>query len=419
MNDGKKGAKKTSGRFAIEPVELVEVMDEFTRLLRSIERYNPHVDRELIKHALRFAAVAHAGQYRRSGKPFIYHGIQTAGILADLHLDSVMIACGILHDVVEDTTITLEDVRDEFGEEIETIIAGLTKIASLQLKSPEEQQAENFRKMFLYIAKDIRTVLVKFADRLHNMRTLRFLPAAKRRRISHETLEVFAPLAHRFGIYTIKRELEDHSFRWLHPGEYREVKNAMKRFGEDRDDYLERFINPVKDSLGSENIEHTIQYRLKQLYSVYRKMIRDKISINEIFDIYAIRIIVDTISECYHTLVIIHSIFTPIVARIKDFIATPKFNMYQSLHTTVIGPGGRMVEVQIRTNEMHQTAETGIAAHWRYKEGKVKADDIDSYMVWLRKMVDWQSGTPEAKEFLHELKMDLFQDEILNIHWWN
>lgn len=412
MNKKQGKAKLYTSQFAIEPVELVEVMDEFSKLLDKIERYNPHVDRELIKRALRFAAIAHSGQYRRSGKPFIYHGIQTAGILADLHLDSIMIACGILHDVVEDTTITLEDVRREFGEEIEIIITGLTKIANLQLQSPEEQQAENFRKMILYSAKDVRTVLVKFADRLHNMRTLRFLPASKRMQIAHETLEVFAPLAHRFGVYTIKRELEDLSFRWLYPKEYRDLKNSIKQFTEDKDEYLMQFIEPVKKGLDAEKIDHSIQWRLKNLYSIYRKLVRDKKNINEIYDIYAIRIIVNNVSDCYYTLGIIHSIFTPVVERIKDFIATPKFNMYRSLHTTVIGKRGRMVEVQIRTHEMHDTAETGIAAHWRYKEGKVEPDEIDSYMIWLRKVVDWQSTTPEPQEFLHELKMDLFQDEI-------
>jgi len=408
--DGKLRPKTT--HFATNPVELVEVMDEFEKLLRKIERYNPHVDRDLIGRALRFAAMAHAGEYRKSGRPFIYHCVQTAQILADLHLDSVMIASGILHDVVENTRVTLAEVREEFGEEIETIIDGLTKIADLHLMSPEEQQAENFRKMILYTARDPRTIIVKLADRLHNMRTLRFLPAAKRRRIAHETLEVFAPLAHRFGIHTIKRELEDLSFRWLHPREYREIKRAVKRFGEEKDEYLKRFIEPIEKRLVEERINQTIQWRFKHLYSIYRKMLRDNKSINEIYDIFAIRIIVSNVRECYHALGTIHSMFTPVVERIKDFIATPKVNMYQSLHTTVIGPGGRMVEVQIRTQEMHQTAETGIAAHWRYKEGKVEPDEIDSYMVWLRKMVDWQNSTPEAKEFLHEFKMDLFQDEI-------
>ncbi|MFC1692792.1 RelA/SpoT family protein [Candidatus Latescibacterota bacterium] len=407
-----KTRSSSSQSYTIEPVELVEVMDEFSKLLKKIELYNPHVDKDLIKRALRFAAIAHAGQHRKSGKPFIYHGIQTAGILADLHLDSVMIACGILHDVVEDTSVNLKDVRKEFGREIENIIAGLTKISSLQLKSLEEQQAENFRKMILYTAKDVRTVLVKFADRLHNLRTLRFLPAEKRRQISHETLEVFAPLAHRFGIYTIKRELEDRAFRWLNPKEYREVKRKVNSVVKESDNYLEDFIEPVKKRLTKETIEHRIQWRLKHYHSIYMKMLRDDKKIDELYDIYAIRIIVNSIAECYHTFGIMHSMFTPVVDRIKDFIATPKFNMYQSLHTTIMGPRGRMVEVQIRTHEMHQTAETGIAAHWRYKEGKVDSDEIDSYMVWLRKIVDWQSGTPEPKEFLHELKMDLFQDEV-------
>jgi len=403
---------ESQAHYTIEPSEMVEVVDEFSKLLEKIELYNPHVDKDLIRRALRFAAIAHAGQRRASGKPFIYHGIQTADILADLHLDSVMIACGIMHDVVEDTKITIEDVRREFGEEIAVIIEGLTKIGELRLKSPEEQQAENFRKMILYSAKDVRTILVKFADRLQNMRTLEFLPAEKRKTIAHETLEVFAPLAHRFGVNTIKTELEDLSFRWLNPKEFYRVKNSLANMVDQRDVYLNDFLEPLKKRLSEEKIEHQIQWRQKHIYSIHRKMVRDNKSIEEIYDIFALRVIVKTISDCYYALGVIHSMFTPVLARIKDFIATPKFNMYQSLHTTVVGPGGKMVEVQIRTQEMHQTAETGIAAHWRYKEGKVEPNEIDSYMEWLRRAVDWQSTTPEASEFMHELKMDLFQDEI-------
>jgi len=410
--DGSKTVGDMSSKFSIEPVEMIEVMDEFERLLTKIELYNPHVDKDLIKKAFRFAAVAHAGQRRKSGNPFIYHGVQTAEILADLHLDSVMIACGILHDVVEDTDITINDVEHEFGSEIANIIDGLTKIAGLQLKSLEEQQAENFRKMILHTAKDPRTVVVKFADRLHNMRTLEFLKPEDRERIAHETLEVFAPLAHRFGIYTIKREFEDLSFRWLDPTMYFLLKDKLEQTHQLRDNYLEQFIAPIKQRLDEEKIKHQSQYRLKHLYSIYKKMERDARNIDNIYDILAVRVIVDTVGECYHVLGIVHSIYTPIVMRIKDFIATPKFNMYQSFHTTVVGKNGRMVEVQIRTSDMHQTAETGIAAHWRYKEGKVRPDEIDSYTTWLRRVVDWQKGTPDASEFMHELKMDLFQDEV-------
>ncbi len=412
MSDNPKQETPHQQRFAIEPAELVDVVDEFSKLLEKIELYNPHVDRDLIRRALRFAAVAHSGQRRASGKPFIYHGIQTADILADLHLDSTMIACGILHDVVEDTSITVEDVTREFGEEIGVIIDGLTKIAGLTLMSPEERQAENFRKMILYSAKDVRTVIVKFADRLHNMRTLEFLPSEKRKLIAHETLEVFAPLAHRFGINAIKTEFEDIAFRWLYPKEYRALKKSLESTMSQRDAYLNEFLGPVRDRLTEEKIEHQAQWRLKHLWSTYNKMIRDNKTIDEIYDIFAIRIIVKTVADCYSALGIIHSIFTPVVERIKDFIATPKSNMYQSLHTTIIGPDGRMVEIQIRTVEMHDTAETGIAAHWRYKEDKVAPDEIDSYMGWLRRFVDWQSSIPEASEFMRELKMDLFQDEM-------
>ncbi len=399
-------------RFTIEPIELVEVVDEFSKLMEKIELYNPHVDKELIKRALRFAAVAHAGQRRKSGHPFIYHGIQTADILADLHLDSVMIACGILHDVVEDTDVTIEDVQREFGDEIANIIEGLTKISELKLRSREEQQAENFRKMILHTAKDPRTIIVRFADRLHNMRTLEYLPPESRKRISHETLEVFAPLAHRLGMYTIRMELEDLSFKWLYPEEYEKLQNQIEVTHHKRDDYLDQFTQPIAKRLDEEHIPYQLQWRMKHLYSIYLKMIRNNKGMDEVYDIFAVRVIVNTISECYHTLGIIHSMYTPIVERIKDFIATPKFNMYQSLHTTVVGKGGQLVEVQIRNWEMHQTAETGIAAHWRYKEGKVKLDELDTYTTWLRRIVDWQKGTPEADEFLHELKMDLFHDEI-------
>jgi len=412
MAGSSKSVKKIPSHFTIEPVELVEVMDEFSKLLEKIELYNPHVDKDLIKKALRFAAVAHAGQRRNTGKPFIYHGIQTAEILADLHLDSVMIACGILHDVVEDTKITIEEVENEFGKEIGNIIDGLTKIADLKLKSLEEQQAENFRKMIMHTAKDPRTILVKFADRLHNMRTLEFLPPAKRERIAHETLEVFAPLTHRFGMYTIKTELEDLSFRWLYSDEYMRLKEKIESTHKERDDYLELFFAPIKKRLTEEAVKHQVQWRYKHLFSIYNKMIKEGKNADEIYDVFAVRVIVNTLSECYQTFGIIHSIYTPLISRIKDFIATPKFNMYQSLHTTVVGKNGHMVEVQIRTHEMHQTAETGIAAHWRYKEGKVKPDEIDSYVAWLRRIVDWQKGTPEASEFMRELKMDLFQDEI-------
>lgn len=407
-----KTSQKKSGSFTIEPAELVEVMDEFGKLLDKIEKYNPHVDKELIKRALRFAAVAHAGQYRASGKPFIYHGVRTAEILADLHLDSVMIACGILHDIVEDTRTEIEQVEKEFGEEIANIIDGLTKIAGLRLKSREEQQAENFRKMILHTAKDPRTIIVKFADRLHNMRTLKHLSPERKTRFAHETLEVFAPLAHRFGIYTIKTELEDLSFMWLYPQEYQDMKEQLEKTHRERDDYLELFFDQIKKRLTEEDITYKVQWRLKHLYSIYQKMIRYKTTLDEIYDIFAARIIVESISDCYHTLGIIHSMYTPIVQRIKDFIAVPKLNMYQSLHTTVIGENGRLIEVQIRTQEMHQTAETGIAAHWRYKEGKVGTDEIDTFITWLRRIVDWQENTPEASEFMHELKMDLYQDEI-------
>ena len=275
MAGDSKTIKKTPSHFTIEPVELVEVMDEFSNLLEKIELYNPHVDKELIKKSLRFAAVAHAGQRRSTGKPFIYHGIQTAEILADLHLDSVMIACGILHDVVEDTKVTIKEVENEFGKEIGNIIAGLTKIAGLKLKSWEEQQAENFRKMIMHTAKDPRTILVKFADRLHNMRTLEFLTPEKRERIAHETLEVFAPLAHRFGIYTIKTELEDLSFRWLYPDEYMRLKEKIESTHKERDDYLELFFAPIKKHLTEEDVEHQVQWRYKHFFSIYNKMIKE------------------------------------------------------------------------------------------------------------------------------------------------
>ncbi len=411
-NDAHETVGEKDAQFAMKPEELVRVMDDFSRLLTKIKRYNPHVDLKLIRKAFRYAATAHAGQYRKSGQPFIYHGIQTCAILADLNLDSTTLACGLLHDVVEDTRVTLEDVEKNFGKEVRVIIAGLTKIAELHFQSPQEEQAENFRNMLLHIAKDVRVIIVKFADRLHNMRTLRYLPAAKRKEISRETMDVYAPLAHRFGMYNIKRELEDYSFRWLQPREYREVKKSVKEFTEESNVYFKSFIKPIKQRLADAGINNAIQWRLKHLYSIYRKMKRDNKGVEQIYDIFAVRVIVDEVEDCYHTFGIIHDMFSPVVERIKDFIAVPKNNMYQSLHTTVFASERRMIEVQIRTQEMHEIAESGIAAHWRYKEGKVETDKIDDYMSWVREMIEMQRETPDADEFLSNFKLDLETDEI-------
>ncbi|HEU0076601.1 MAG TPA: bifunctional (p)ppGpp synthetase/guanosine-3',5'-bis(diphosphate) 3'-pyrophosphohydrolase [Longimicrobiaceae bacterium] len=381
------------------------------RLLSRIESYMERLDIEMLTRAYEFSRIAHAGQKRRSGEDYIVHCVEVTEILADLHLDTVTLVSALIHDVVEDTTATLDDVRDAFGDEVATVVDGLTKISRVQFRTNTEQQVENYRKLLLSMAQDARVILVKLADRLNNMRTLQHLREEKRRRISLETREIYAPLAHRLGMAHIKWELEDLCFKFLEPEAYKELARKIAEKRTEREDLIDRLRQPLEEDLRGAGIDCEVTGRPKHLWSIFRKMQRREKTYDEIYDLMAIRVIVDTITDCYHALGVIHNRWTPLQERFHDYIATPKSNMYRSLHTTIFGPGGRLYEIQIRTREMHRTAELGIAAHWKYKEGR-GGDEVDETLTWFRQVLEWQQETKEPDEFLEFLRIDLFQDEI-------
>ncbi|NPV42506.1 MAG: bifunctional (p)ppGpp synthetase/guanosine-3',5'-bis(diphosphate) 3'-pyrophosphohydrolase [Firmicutes bacterium] len=381
-------------------------------LAKKIQLYNPQGDLSVVQRAYEFARKAHRGQHRISGELFIFHPLEVAKILAGLELDVITICAGLLHDVVEDTNYTIKDIEDNFGYEVALLVDGVTKLGRLEYKSKEEQQAENLRKMFLAMAEDIRVILIKLADRLHNMRTLKHLPQEKRKEKARETLEIFAPLAHRLGISKIQWELEDLALRYLEPQVYKELVELVSKKKEEREKEINLAIDALRSKLEELGFNFEIQGRSKHFYSIYKKMKEQNKTFDQIYDLTAIRIIVNTIKDCYGVLGIVHTLWKPIPGRFKDYIAMPKPNMYQSLHTTVIGPKGEPLEIQIRTWEMHKTAEYGIAAHWKYKEGIKEVKDFEKKLSWLRELLEWQRDLKDAKEFMETIKIDLFTDEV-------
>lgn len=381
-------------------------------VLRKLKRYSPSANTAVLVEAWDFCMEAHKDQLRKSGEPYFVHCLEVAKILTDLKMDSTTIVGGLLHDVVEDTGITIDEVEERFGTEVALLVNGVTKISELRFDSLEQRQAENFRKMILSMVKDIRVILIKFADRLHNMRTIEYLPRKKQERIAIETRDVYAPLAHRLGIAKIKWELEDLALKTLEPDTYWELVRKISDKREERERYIRRVVAPIRRELRASNIKAKITGRPKHFYSIFGKMRTRQVPFEQIYDLLAIRIIVQKVEECYYVLGIIHNLYTPVHDRFKDYIATPKSNFYQSLHTTVVGPDGKMIEIQIRTEDMHRTAEVGIAAHWLYKEGKSKQDELDKRLAWLKQMLEWQQETKDPSEFMENLRIDLFQDEV-------
>jgi len=382
-------------------------------LIRQMKTYLPEEAAAMADKAYRFAAAAHTGQRRISGAEYISHPLGVAKILADLQLDAVTICSALLHDVVEDTAVTAEELEKNFGKEVAMLVDGVTKLSRIEYKSKEEQQLENYRKMFLAMAKDIRVVLIKLADRLHNMRTLKFMSAEQQREKARETLEIFAPLAHRLGIFRIKWELEDLAFRFLEPDSYYKLVDDVKQKRAEREEMIGEAVSLLRERLEAVGITAEIQGRPKNFYSIFKKMQKDHKDLGEIYDLSAVRVVVDNVKDCYGALGIVHTLWKPLPYRFKDFIAMPKSNLYQSLHTTVIGPSGQPLEIQIRTWEMHRIAEYGIAAHWRYKEGGKSADkDYEQKLSWLRQLLEWQQDLRDPREFMETVRLDVLTDEV-------
>ena len=394
--------------------EVVTIEDFFEQ----VKSYLNDKQIEFVRSAYILAADAHKEQRRKSGEPYIIHPIGVASILAGLQMDEYTLAAAFLHDVVEDTEYTFDDIRNIYGTVVANLVDGVTKLGKIAYISKEDRQIENYRKMFLAMARDIRVVLIKLADRLHNMRTMKFMPAHKQQSISRETLEIYAPLAHRLGIHTIKWELEDLAFRYMEPDIYYNLVEQVKTKRREREAMIFEAMDEMRDSLAKSNIRCEIQGRPKNFYSIHKKMLRDKKELSEIYDLLAIRVLVDSVKDCYGTLGIVHSMWRPIPGRFKDYVAVPKSNMYQSLHTTVLSAGGQPLEIQIRTFEMHRISEYGIAAHWRYKEsgGSKPATGsdkgFDAKLSWVRQLLEWHQDMNDSSDFVNAVKMDIFADEV-------
>jgi GTP pyrophosphokinase len=389
----------------------VLTVTRFRDLLRKIRLYRPNDDLGLIKKAYEFSLHHHQGQKRASGEPYLVHPLEVASVLADMRLDTTAIAAGLLHDSIEDTEVTVDDIRKEFGEQVAHIVEGVTKISKIEFASREEAQAESVRKMVLAMVDDIRVVMIKLADRLHNMRTLEHLKPERQVKIARETQEIYAPIAHRLGMGKIRGELEDLAFQYVDPIAYNQVKDAIESRRKEGEAFLEHIQKVIEQKLGENNIEAKVEARIKRIYSIWQKLQRQHISVDQIYDMMALRIITKSVNDCYAVLGLIHNQWRPVPGRIKDMIAMPRPNLYQSLHTTVISESGHAFEVQIRTEDMHKMAEEGIAAHWKYKDGPISAVD-EKRLAWLRQVVEWQRDVTDPNEFLSTLKIDLFPEEV-------
>jgi guanosine-3',5'-bis(diphosphate) 3'-pyrophosphohydrolase len=384
---------------------------KFRELLRTMRANRPGDDLELVRKAYEFSQKNHACQSRASGEPYLVHPLGVAQVLAEMKMDAVAIAAGLLHDSVEDTSVTIVDIRKEFGEQVAHIVEGVTKISQIDFASREEQQAENLRKMMLAMVDDIRVVLIKLADRLHNMRTLEHLAPERQQKIAKETLEIYGPIAHRLGMGKIRGELEDLGFRYLDPLTHQQVHDAVEARRKQGEQFLAKVEQTLRDKLKEAGITAEVESRIKRLFSIHKKLVRQKISVDQVYDLYAMRVITKSLQDCYAVLGIVHNVWRPVPGRIKDFIAMPRPNFYQSLHTSVITEDGSPFEVQIRTDEMHRMAEEGIAAHWKYKDGPVSAQD-EQRLAWLRQVVEWQRDVSDPTEFLSTLKIDLYPEEV-------
>ncbi len=383
----------------------------FRDLLRKVKAYRPAEDQALVKKAYEFSEQHHKGQVRQSGEPYLVHPLEVAILLAEMRLDATAIVAGLLHDAVEDTTVTVDEIKAEFGEQVAHIVEGVTKISKIDFASSEEAQAENVRKMVLAMMDDIRVVLIKLADRLHNMRTLKYLSEDRQQKIARETLDIYAPIAHRLGMGKVRGELEDLAFQYVDPISYNQVKDAIESRRKEGEAFLSEVQGTIQQKLRENKIQARVEARIKRIYSIWQKLQRQRISVDQIYDMLALRVITQSESDCYAVLGIIHNQWRPVPGRIKDFIAIPRNTFYKSLHTTVISEKGHAFEVQIRTEEMHKMAEEGIAAHWKYKDGPVSARD-EQRLAWLRQVVEWQRDMKSSDEFLATLKIDLYPEEV-------
>ena len=381
-------------------------------ILEALSAYNPGADLDIIRRAYVFAAKSHQGQLRRSGEAYLTHPLAVAGLLTEMRMDVPSLVAALLHDTVEDTVATLEEIERDFGSEVRDLVDGVTKLSKIKFSTNEEKQAENFRKMIMAMAKDIRVIMIKLADRLHNMRTLEHLAEDRRLAIAQETIDVYAPIANRLGIQHIKVELEDLCLKYLKPDVYNLIDSRIRKLHEQRKKQIEEIRKVVSEKLQGHNVESTISGRLKHYYSIHRKMEAQHIPFDQVYDLIAFRVMVDTLQQCYEALGVIHSVWRPVPGRFKDYIAMPKGNNYQSLHTTVIGPEGIRVEFQIRTRDMHNIAEHGIAAHWKYKEGRLIEDKDEIKFKWVRRLLEWQRELSDPTEFLDTVKLDLFADDV-------